>query len=220
MPLTTCVPMKTHVGPLGQRRARRARTPGSFSTGNVSPVSVASSTKRSLDSSSRQSPGMMSPAASTTTSPGTTSSTGTSAGLPSRMHRWLHLHDGEELGHGVVRAPLLPESQQAADRDDAHDDDRVRTVAQEDTEDRGDDQNEDYRALELRQQQAESGGLALGRQGVGTICFKALRGLLGRQPLGTAPNAFKTSELGRLQKASSPVSRGPDGGFRLTILVA
>ena len=66
------------------RAVSTGRRPGCFSTGYVSPVSAASSTNRSRASSSRQSPGMMFPAARRTTSPGTTCSTGTSTSAPSR----------------------------------------------------------------------------------------------------------------------------------------
>ena len=55
-----------------------------FSTGYVSPVSVASSTNKSLDSIIRQSPGIISPPLRIITSPGTISSTGISFWLPSR----------------------------------------------------------------------------------------------------------------------------------------
>jgi hypothetical protein len=83
VPLTTWVPMNTELvrWAIG---ASGATSPGSFSTGNVSPVRVAWSTKRSLDSRIVESPGMRSPASSTTTSPGTTSATGTSISFESR----------------------------------------------------------------------------------------------------------------------------------------
>ena len=69
-PLTTCVPKNSEFvrwfnGALG------VNVVTNFSAGKLSPVSGASSTNRSLDSSRRQSPGIRSPARSRTTSPGT-----------------------------------------------------------------------------------------------------------------------------------------------------
>ena len=55
-----------------------------FSTGIDSPVSADWVTKKSFADRIRKSAGMMLPAASTTMSPGTTSSSGTSICLPSR----------------------------------------------------------------------------------------------------------------------------------------
>ena len=83
VPLTTLVPKKTQFvrRPSG---ASGGTAPTAFSTGKVSPVKVASATKRSVSSRTRPSPGMMSPAFRSTMSPGTTCSEGTSTGLPSR----------------------------------------------------------------------------------------------------------------------------------------
>ena len=63
-------------------RARIARV--GFSTGNDSPVSVAWMMNKSLAAISRTSPGIMSPADSFTTSPGTSCCSGISFGWPSR----------------------------------------------------------------------------------------------------------------------------------------
>ena len=61
-----------------------ATTPGRFSTGNVSPVSTAWLTKKSLASSSTPSAGIRLPADSCTTSPCTTRSDGNVSGCPPR----------------------------------------------------------------------------------------------------------------------------------------
>ena len=55
-----------------------------FSTGKLSPVSEAWVTNKSFASTMRTSPGIMSPAARLTTSPGTSCETATSIGAPSR----------------------------------------------------------------------------------------------------------------------------------------
>ena len=67
----------------GEIPARVSRA-SNFSTGRLSPVSVAWMMKRSLQESKRTSPGIMSPAESLTMSPGTSSRNGTSRVLPSR----------------------------------------------------------------------------------------------------------------------------------------
>ena len=76
-PLMTLVPRKTEFTrwPSG---VGSGSTPHDFSAGKLSPVSTASFTNRSRAVSSRQSPGMRSPARKRTTSPGTTASSGTS----------------------------------------------------------------------------------------------------------------------------------------------
>ncbi len=83
VPLTTLDPRKRQFvrRPSG---VSGGRAPADFSTGKVSPVRVASATNRSVSSRTRPSPGMMSPAFRSTTSPRTTCSTGTSRGWPSR----------------------------------------------------------------------------------------------------------------------------------------
>ena len=60
------------------------RDRANFSTGSDSPVRVPWLMKRSFDDSSRTSPGIMSPAANLTTSPGTRSRSGISLASPSR----------------------------------------------------------------------------------------------------------------------------------------
>ena len=97
------------------RRRCRARSAASvFSTGMDSPVSVAWMTNRSLAERSRTSPGIMSPAESLTTSPGTSSLERDFPGL-------AVAHDGGgdadhrlELGGGRVGAGFLDEAQRHA----------------------------------------------------------------------------------------------------------
>ena len=69
------------------RPAAASARPGDFSTGNDSPVSDASLTKKSSASSTSPSAGTRLPAASSTTSPGTTSRASTSTAWPSRSRR-------------------------------------------------------------------------------------------------------------------------------------
>ena len=83
VPLTTCVPIHSALVRAASG-VSAARTAADFSAGKVSPVSVASSTNRSFDSTILQSPGTRSPAFRTTKSPGTIFSTGMSLGVPSR----------------------------------------------------------------------------------------------------------------------------------------
>ena len=83
VPLTTWVPIQSALDRC-PRGVSAGSTAAAFSTGNVSPVSMASSTNRSLDSRTSPSPGTTSPAFRMTISPGTISSTGISLELPSR----------------------------------------------------------------------------------------------------------------------------------------
>ena len=76
-PLTTLVPMKAMFSS-SSGLADCTRGDICFSTGSDSPVSAACATKRSLAFRMRQSAGTMSPAESSTTSPGTRSASGTS----------------------------------------------------------------------------------------------------------------------------------------------
>ena len=83
-PLSTLLPMKQAL--VNSKVALPVIVCGSafFSTGMDSPVSADWLTKKSLAQSTRRSAGMRLPAARTTTSPGTTSSRGTSVSRPSR----------------------------------------------------------------------------------------------------------------------------------------
>ena len=84
VPLSTLVPMKqmflSSVGEL----AVLGSGSWNFSTGNDSPVRLPWLTKRSLEESTRTSPGIMSPADSLMMSPGTRSRSGISFAAPSR----------------------------------------------------------------------------------------------------------------------------------------
>ncbi len=84
VPLCTLVPRKqVFFSSVGELEACGSGS-WNFSTGIDSPVRVPWLTNRSLVVSSRTSPGIMSPAESLTTSPGTRSRSGTSRALPSR----------------------------------------------------------------------------------------------------------------------------------------
>jgi len=74
-PLTTWVPMKRQFV-LAATGASCCASPAPLAAGKLSPVRVASSTDRSLDSRMRQSPGTVLPAERSTMSPLTTSSAG------------------------------------------------------------------------------------------------------------------------------------------------
>ena len=104
-------------------------------------------------------------------------------GLALAPHRGLDLDDGQQLGHGVGGAPLLPEAQQAAHQQDGQDDEGVGVVAQGKGKQAGEDQDEDDGALVLRQQQGEGVGAFLGPEEVGARLGQALPGLVGAQPL-------------------------------------
>ena len=84
-PQTTLVPMNRMLSSSSGLIARTSRWLANFSTGIDSPVIAAWPTNRSLAVSTRQSAGIMSPADSTITSPGTSSLIGSStrrAALP------------------------------------------------------------------------------------------------------------------------------------------
>ena len=78
VPSRTIVPINAH------ERSPSATASAVFSTGTASPVSTASSHSSSTVSSRRMSAGTMSPTASWSRSPGTSSVTGTRDGVPSR----------------------------------------------------------------------------------------------------------------------------------------
>src|SRR5665213_47065 len=83
-PLSTLVPRKQRFVCSMDWTLVRESLASVFSTGNDSPVSVAWMMNKSFEVSSRTSPGIMSPAESFTTSPGTSSLSGISFGWPSR----------------------------------------------------------------------------------------------------------------------------------------
>ena len=199
--------------------ASAASTPGSFSAGYVSPVSVASSAKRSFASSSRQSPGMMSPASNMTTSPGTTSSTWTSTGLPLRMTRasiWT-------MARSLATALLAPRSCQNPSRP------LTATMLRMMMESVRSPRKILMIAAKIRMRiigllncvssRRRVVVLRLAARVLGPYVSRRLEASPADSPLGLLPTTSKTSELGRLQKASSPGCWGPDCGFRLTILV-
>ena len=98
-------------------------------------------------------------------------------------HHGLDLDDGQELGHGVGGAPLLPETQQAAHQQNGQDDEGVGVVAQGKGKQAGEDQDEDDGAFVLRQQQGEGVGAFLGPEEIGARLGQALPGLVRAQAL-------------------------------------
>ena len=86
LPLLTDVPANTQL-PRRASGASAAATPGAFSTGNDSPVRLASETRKSRAASTIPSAGTRLPAARSTTSPGTSVLAGTVCSAPSRSTR-------------------------------------------------------------------------------------------------------------------------------------
>ena len=84
VPLSTLVPMKQVLFSSVGELASLVWASWNFSTGNDSPVRLPWLTKRSLEESTRTSPGIMSPAESLIMSPGTKSLSGISFAVPSR----------------------------------------------------------------------------------------------------------------------------------------
>ena len=78
VPLSTLVPMKHRLDSSSTLFESAAGSLSNFSTGMASPVSADWFTNRSLAESTRKSAGIMSPADTCTTSPGTRRSIGTS----------------------------------------------------------------------------------------------------------------------------------------------
>jgi hypothetical protein len=72
------------------------------------------------------------------------------------QHDRLDLHDLQQFRNGVGRAPLLPESQQAADKDNRKDNQRVRGVVQEERQTSRKEQDEHDGTFELREEKRES----------------------------------------------------------------
>ena len=116
VPLSTLVPMKqmflSSVGELS------SFVSGSwnFSTGSDSPVRLPWLTKRSFEDSSRTSPGIMSPAASLTMSPGTKSRSGISLAAPSRTTVAVTWIMALSFSCGGIRPGFLPEAQSHTQR--------------------------------------------------------------------------------------------------------
>ena len=96
------------------------------------------------------------------------------------QHRRLDLHDGQQLLHGVGRAPLLPEPEQAAREDDGQDDEGVDGIVQEERQPRREEENEDDRTLELAEQERERIRPILRLQEIRAIASEPLPGFLTR----------------------------------------
>ena len=138
------------------RAARPARTiPGCFSTGNDSPVMLASLTRKSSASITRPSAGIRLPAESRMRSPGTIVLTGTVCSTPSRTTRHVSARRRLQLLDRRRRPVLLKEAEQRAAEHDRQDDGRIHPLLQRQRDRGGEDQDEDERALELPQKQAK-----------------------------------------------------------------
>ena len=122
-------------------------------------------------------------------------------GLALTPHRGLDLDDGQELGHGVGGAPLLPETQQAAHQQDGQDDEGVGMVAQGKGKQAGEDQDEDDGTFVLRQQQGEGVGAFLGLEEIGArLGPGAARPRRGSSPGAKCPVGPADQPWGLLQK--------------------
>ena len=100
-----------------------------------------------------------------------------STARPSRSTVGLDLHDGKELLDRVGRPSFLPETEEAAHHDDAKDDAGIDPVAQEERDPGRDDEDEDYRALELAQKQAQSIGSLARAKRIGAVDGEPFGGL-------------------------------------------
>ena len=76
-------------------------------------------------------------------------------------HIRFDLHDREQAGHRLIRAPFLPEPEQAAGEHDHENDRRVGPIRQKEGQPRGRQEDEDDRAGELPKQQLVGGQPAL-----------------------------------------------------------
>ena len=153
----------------------------SLVTGSDSPVSGASSQWMEWFSTSRASAGILSPASSTSTSPGTSSFDAISqflAAAQHRDHRRQHALQGVER---PLRAVFLHEAEHRAKHDDHQNDGRVHVLADKGGEDRGDDQNDDQDVLELVEEEDPGRSLFLVREFVRAVFVQTAGGLLRRK---------------------------------------
>ena len=95
----------------------------------------------------------------------------------------LHLNKRKKLFDGSGRAALLPETEEATGQDDRQDDRRIRTVMQEDREDRRSDEQEHDRAGELPDQQREGVRAPFDSEPAACVTFQPSKRLDRRQPL-------------------------------------
>ncbi len=131
-PLSTLVPRNAMlVRSMGAVVAAFFST-SNFSTGKLSPVSELCVTNRSFAATMRTSAGIMSPAASSTMSPGTSCETAISWGVPSRIDGGGDRDHGLELGRCAVGLGFLDEFQPHAQSDhERHHDPRPRVTGGE-----------------------------------------------------------------------------------------
>ena len=94
------------------------------------------------------------------------------------------LHHRKQTGHRLIRAPFLPEPEQAADKHDHENDRRVGPIRQKEGQPRGDQEDEDDRAGELPKQQLVGGQAALRFQKEMRIAQMTPSRLIAREPFG------------------------------------
>ena len=182
-PLSTLVPRNAMlVSSIGAVVAAFFST-SNFSTGKLSPVSEPWMTNRSLAWTMRTSPGIMSPAASWTTSPGTRCATAISCGAAAEHGRRDRDH-GLELGGGAVGLGLLDELQADAQDDHQHHHDPGPRIAGR-KRDRRQHRQQDHQRVEHRvpEQLPDSRPLVLG-QHVGAVLGQTRAASSGGQSLG------------------------------------
>ncbi len=190
-PLSTLVPRKqTLLSSSGGRLAASSR-PANFSTGNDSPVRLAWMRNRSLQASSRTSAGIMSPAASSTTSPGTRWPIGSFARLAVTEDGRLDADHRLQLGGRRIGPRLLHEAQDHSQgHHEEHDDGRTIIVAAIQTRlhggKGGEHEQQDHERIDqgLAQQLQVRMALLAGHD-VGTVFVEAPAGLgLGQSLAG------------------------------------
>ena len=202
MPLRTDAPRNTTF----VRRASGASagtTPGCFSTGNDSPVMLASLTRKSLASRIRPSAGIRLPAESTRTSPGTSASACTVA-----FDAVAHDAAGEreallQLLDRRGRAVLLVEAEQRGADHDREDDRRVDPLGEAERDRGGEDQDQDERAFDLPPEQAQRTETLRVLDAVRAHDSESLGGARRREPVRT--RAERGAEIAGF---ATPVRRG------------
>ena len=154
VPLWTEAPRKTAFV-RAERAASGFTIPGCFSTGNDSPVMLASLTRKSAASITRPSAGIRLPAESRMRSPGTTVLDGhgpldaVAHDAASQRQAAFQLFDRRR------RAVFLKEAEQRASEHDRQNDGRIHPLLQHQRDRSGEDEDEDERALELPQKQTK-----------------------------------------------------------------
>ena len=192
-----------------------------FSTGKLSPVSELCVTNRSFAATMRTSAGIMSPAASSTTSPGTSCETAISCGLPSRIDGGRDRDHGLELGRRAVGLGFLDEFQPHAQSDhERHHDAGPRVAGGE--RDARQDRQQDHQRIENRvpEQPAEARSL-VSCQDVRPILSASRASVVTGQPFGTGRESRKDGRYLHRRRFNQDVrylgvrTIVPDGGKEL-----